>query len=100
MQGGNLKFSNLRGIRDLAKALVEANLVQTYTLVYLLVKSILILPIAMTIVERAFSSMKHIKNKMQNNIGDQYLNDCLVCYIERDLFANVSNDVIIDLFRI
>ncbi|XP_047264527.1 uncharacterized protein LOC107865322 [Capsicum annuum] len=99
MRGGNSKFSNLQGIHDLAKALVEANLVETYSLVYLLVKLALILPVATAIVERAFSSIKHIKNEVRNSIGDQYSNDCLVCYIERDIFANVSNDVIIDRFQ-
>ncbi|XP_047268015.1 zinc finger MYM-type protein 1-like [Capsicum annuum] len=76
MRGGNSKFSNLQGIRDLAKALVEANLVETYSLIYLLVKLILILPVATATIERAFSSMKHIKNEVRNSIGDQYLNDC------------------------
>ncbi|KAK4734534.1 hypothetical protein R3W88_008795 [Solanum pinnatisectum] len=76
---------HMRRIRDLAKALVEANLVETYSLVYLLVKLTLILPVATATVERAFSSMKHIKNEVQNSIGNQYLNDCLVCYIECDL---------------
>ncbi|XP_047267781.1 uncharacterized protein LOC107858541 [Capsicum annuum] len=75
MRGGNFKFSNLQGIRDLAKALVEL---------------ILILPVATATVERAFSSMKHIKNEVRNSIGDQYLNNCLVCYIERDVFANTE----------
>ncbi|KAK4722096.1 hypothetical protein R3W88_012329 [Solanum pinnatisectum] len=95
MRSGNPKFSNLQGIRDLAKALVEANLAETYSLVCLLVKLTFILPVATTTVERAFSSMKHIKNEVRNSIGNQYLNDCLVCYIERDVFINVSNDVII-----
>ncbi|XP_049414539.1 uncharacterized protein LOC125877237 [Solanum stenotomum] len=99
MRSGNPKFSNLQGIRDLAKALVEANLAETYSLVYLLVKLTLILPVATATVERAFSSMKHIKNEVRNSIGNQYLNDCLVCYIERDVFINVSNDVIIDRFQ-
>ncbi|XP_060202957.1 uncharacterized protein LOC132631399 [Lycium barbarum] len=99
MRSGNPKFSNLQGIRDLAKALVEANLVDTYSLVYLLVKLTLILPVATATVERALSSMKQIKNEVRNSIGDQYLNDCLVCYIERDVFTNVSNDVIIDHFQ-
>lgn len=49
--------------------------------------------------EKAFSSMKHIKNKVWNSIGNQYLNDCLVCYIEPDVFIKVSNDVIIDRFK-
>ncbi|KAG5629481.1 hypothetical protein H5410_001198 [Solanum commersonii] len=47
----------------------------------------------------AFTSMKHIKNEVRNSIDNQYLNDCLVCYIERDVFINVSNDVIIDRFQ-
>ncbi|XP_027767933.1 uncharacterized protein LOC114074273 [Solanum pennellii] len=54
MRSGNLKFSNLQGIRDLEKALVEANLAETYSLVYLLVKLTLILHVATTTVERAF----------------------------------------------
>ncbi|XP_047266854.1 uncharacterized protein LOC124897690 [Capsicum annuum] len=99
MRGDNSKFSNLQGIRDLAKALVEANLVETYSLVYLLVKLALILPVAMATVERAFSSMKHIKNEVRNSIDEQYLNNCLVCYIERDVFTNLSNDVIVDHFQ-
>ncbi|XP_009624742.2 uncharacterized protein [Nicotiana tomentosiformis] len=99
MRVGNPKFSNLQGISDLAKALVETNLVETYSYVYLLVKLTLILPVATATVERAFSSMKQIKNEERNNMSDQYLNDCLICYIERDVFTNVSNDVIIDRFQ-
>nr|XP_009607886.1 uncharacterized protein LOC104102010 [Nicotiana tomentosiformis] len=99
MRVGNPKFSNLQGISDLAKALVETNLVETNSYVYLLVKLTLILHVATATVERAFSSMKQIKNEERNNMGDQYLNDCLICYIERDVFTNVSNDVIIDRFQ-
>nr|XP_016447137.1 PREDICTED: zinc finger MYM-type protein 1-like [Nicotiana tabacum] len=99
MRCGNAKFSNLQGISDLAKALVEINLVETYSYIYLLLKLTLILPVATATVERAFLSMKQIKNDERNSMGDQYLNDCLVCYIERDVFTNVSNDVIIDRFQ-
>nr|XP_033509919.1 zinc finger MYM-type protein 1-like [Nicotiana tomentosiformis] len=99
MRCGNAKFSNLQGISDLAKALVEINLVETYSYIYLLLKLTLILPVATPTVERAFLSMKQIKNDERNSMGDQYLNDCLVCYIERDVFTNVSNDVIIDRFQ-
>ncbi|KAK4722628.1 hypothetical protein R3W88_012861 [Solanum pinnatisectum] len=98
MRSGNPKFSNLQGIRDLAKALVEANLAETYSLVYLLVKLTLILLLLTTRGESIFT-MKHIKNEVRNSIGNQYLNDCLVCYIERDVFRNVSNDVIIYRFQ-
>ncbi|KAM3217590.1 hypothetical protein P3L10_027033 [Capsicum annuum] len=99
MRRGDPIFSNLKGIGDLAEALVNANLVETYSLVYLLVKLMLILPIATATVEKAFSSMKHIKNELRSSIGDAFLNDCLVCYIEKDIFVNISNDVIIDCFQ-
>ncbi|XP_019255151.1 PREDICTED: uncharacterized protein LOC109233740 [Nicotiana attenuata] len=86
-------FSNLQGIRDLEKALVEANLVETYALVYLLVKLTLILSVATANVERVFSSMKRTKNEVRNSIGDQYLNDCLVCYIECEAFEKIYKSV-------
>ncbi|KAK4723832.1 hypothetical protein R3W88_026611 [Solanum pinnatisectum] len=50
-------------------------------------------------VERAFSSMKLIKNDLRNSIGEEFLNGCLVCKIERKIFENVSNDAIIDRFQ-
>ncbi|XP_047270489.1 uncharacterized protein LOC124899598 [Capsicum annuum] len=99
MRRGNPIFSNLKGIGDLAEALVNANFVETYSLVYILVKLMLILPVATATVERAFSSMKHIKNELLSNIGDAFLSDCLVCYIKKDIFININNDVIIDYFQ-
>jgi len=34
-----------------------------------------------------------------NSIGEEFLNGCLVCKIERKIFENVSNDAIIDRFQ-
>ncbi|XP_009771321.2 uncharacterized protein [Nicotiana sylvestris] len=99
MKHGDRRFSDLKGIGDSAKALVEANLVETYSLVYLLVKLTLILPVVTATVERAFSSMKYIKDELRSRIGDAFLNDCLFCYFEKKVFANISNDVIIDRFQ-
>nr|XP_009598384.2 uncharacterized protein LOC104094210 [Nicotiana tomentosiformis] len=99
MEHGDPRFSDLKGIGDLAKALVEANLVETYSLVYLLVKLTLILHVATAMVERAFSSMKYIKDELRSSISDAFLNDCLVCYFEKEVFVNISNDAIIDRFQ-
>ncbi|XP_016549380.2 uncharacterized protein LOC107849275 [Capsicum annuum] len=99
MRRGDPILSNLKEIGDLAEALVNANLVEIYSLVYLLVKLTLILPVATATVERAFSSMKHIKNELHSSIGDAFLSDYLVCYIEKDIFVNISNDAIIDRFQ-
>ncbi|KAG5613175.1 hypothetical protein H5410_024456 [Solanum commersonii] len=78
--GSDKRFFNLKGISDL-------------------VKLTLILPVATTSVEQVFSSLKYIKNELRNSIGDEFLNDCLVCYVERKIFANVSNDAIIYRFQ-
>ncbi|XP_075074909.1 uncharacterized protein LOC107814300 [Nicotiana tabacum] len=92
-------FSNLKELGDLSKALVKINIHKTWGLVYLLVKLSLILPVATATVERAFSSMKFIKNDLRSRIGDDFLNDCLVCFIEDEVFESVSNDAIIDRFQ-
>ncbi|XP_060210959.1 uncharacterized protein LOC132637973 [Lycium barbarum] len=92
-------FSNLKGLGDLSMALVKSNMHKTWGLVYLLVKLSLILPVATATVERAFSSMKFIKNDLRSRINDDFLNDCLVCHIEDEVFESVPNDAIIDRFQ-
>ena len=36
-----------------------------------------------TTVERSFSVMKYRKNELHNQMRDQWMNDCLVVYIEK-----------------
>nr|XP_016500461.1 PREDICTED: uncharacterized protein LOC107818902 [Nicotiana tabacum] len=93
------EFSNLIRLGDLSETLVKTNLHMTWRLVYLLVKLSLILHVATTTVKRAFSSMKYVKNDLRSRIGDEFLNDCLVCYIEDEVFESVPNDAIIDHFQ-
>lgn len=50
---------------------------------------------ATTTVEIVFITMNIIKNRMWNRMGDDWLNDCLVTYIERDIFVDVENEKII-----
>ncbi|XP_009593745.2 uncharacterized protein [Nicotiana tomentosiformis] len=95
----NSMFLNLKEIKDLAIVMAKTKLNQTWRLIYLLVKLTLILHVATASVERTFSSMKHIKNDLRNSIGDEFLNSCLVCNIERNVFATVSNDTIMDRFQ-
>ncbi|XP_070007645.1 uncharacterized protein LOC107781528 [Nicotiana tabacum] len=86
-------FSNLKGLGDLSETLVETDLYKTWRLIFLLVKLSLMLLVAIAMVEIAFSSMKYIKNDLRRGIGDEFLNDCLVCYIENEVFESVPNDV-------
>ena len=59
---------------------------------------VLILPVATTNIERAFSTMSIVKSKLRNKMGDSLLDDGLVTYIQRDAFAEVNEDDIIDTF--
>jgi hypothetical protein len=69
-----------------------------FDMVFLLLKLILLLPVATTSVERAFSAMSLVKTKLRNKMGDSLLDDCLVTFIERDLFFKVDEDDIIETF--
>ncbi|XP_009590189.2 uncharacterized protein [Nicotiana tomentosiformis] len=92
-------FSNLKGLGDLSEILVEIDLYKTWRLVFLLVKLSLILHVVTVTVEIVFSPMKYIKNDLRSSIDDEFLNDCLICYIEDEVFESVPNDAIIDCFQ-
>ena len=72
---------------------------ETYHLVYLLVKLVLTLPVATATVERSFSVMKYIKNELCNRMGDQWMNDCLIVYIEKDIACSINNETIMQRFQ-
>ncbi|XP_070003148.1 uncharacterized protein [Nicotiana sylvestris] len=95
MRAGNPKFSNLKGISDLAKTLVETNLVEIYSYVYLLVKLTLILPVATATVERAFSSMKQIKNEERNNMVTKMSSHILIKENVAWFYAAVNNWILL-----
>ena len=79
--------------------LVETKKNLRYDVVYKLLKLVLILPVATASVERVFSSMNYVKNKLRNRMGDQYLNDCLVTFIEREFFLQVKDSDVIKRFQ-
>jgi hypothetical protein len=57
-----------------------------FPLVFCLIELALLLSVATTTVERAFSAIKVIKTELRNKMSDGWLNDLMVCYIERDIF--------------
>ena len=70
--------------------MVEMKKNVSYQLVYSLVTLALILLVAIATVEKALSTMNIIKNRLRNQIGDQWMNDCLVTYIEKDIFKTIK----------
>ena len=81
------RFRKAKNLRDLSLKLVETNKHNRFKLVYLLLKLVLILPMASASVGRVFSAMNHVKTRHENNMGYQYLNDCLVTLIEPMTFS-------------
>ena len=60
---------------------------------------ILILLVATATVKRAFTAMNFVKNHLRNWMGDQWLNDRLVVYIQKDIFCSLNNEVILQRFQ-
>jgi hypothetical protein len=60
---------------------------------------VLVLPVATAGVERIFSSMNFIKNKLRSKMGQKKLNGCLVTFIERQFFLQVKDEDIITQFQ-
>ena len=94
------RFHDLQDINSLSMILVKTRKHETFPLIHLLIKLMLILPVATASVERVFSAMTFVKNKLRNSMGDQLVNDCLVTYIEKEVFLQVSDEKIIDRFKI
>ena len=59
----------------------------------------LIRPIATASIERVFSTMNYVKNKQRNKMDDEYLNNCLVTFIEKEFFGQMKDEDIINLFQ-
>jgi len=61
-----------------------------FPLVYRIIELALILHVATSSVERAFSAMHFIKTALRNKMGDEWLNNLLVCYIEKEIFKELG----------
>ena len=59
----------------------------------------LILPVATATVERASSAMGIVKGRLHNCMGDQWMNDNLVAYTEKDISKSIDNEVITQRFQ-
>ena len=98
------EFSAFKGIEQLVEKMIEMKKNVSYPLIYLLVTLALFLLVTTATVERVFSTMNIIKNRLRNQIGDQQMNDwqmndCLVTYIEKDIFKTIKCEEIMQRFQ-
>ncbi|KAL0744546.1 hypothetical protein Bca4012_086059 [Brassica carinata] len=93
------RFKSVEHLGDFSCLMVKTQKHLAHPLVYRLLKLVLTLPVATASVERCFSAMKLVKTAARNRIGDQFLSDCMVCFIEKELFDSVSNEKVIKKFQ-
>ena len=79
--------------------MVETEKHLLFPLVYKLIELSLLVPVSTTNVERAFSCMKTIKSKSHNRIADDWFNNLMICYIERELFNSLDEATILRWFQ-
>ena len=92
-------FLDLNGITDLATMMVKKRKHMSYPLVYRLLKLALVLPVATASAERCFSAMKIIKSDLRNRISQGFLNSCVICGVEREALANISDEDVMNRFQ-
>ena len=96
---GDDRFANINTIVELSQKMVATRKHLTYSLVYRLLKLVLVLPVATATVERIFSAMKTVKTKLRNRMGDDYMNHCLICNVEKEKMLKVTNEAVVDRFK-
>ena len=94
----NKSLREVRSLSGLAVRLIELNKSVTYHLVFRLITLVLTLPVSTASTERTFSALKNVKTRLRNKIGDGFLADALVLYVEKDVAKSVSNEAIIERF--
>ncbi|KAI3750696.1 hypothetical protein L2E82_21445 [Cichorium intybus] len=93
------RFTSLKGIADLSCLMVATGKHRSYPLVYRLLKLALVLPVATATVERCFSAMKLVKTDLRNKMGDDYMNDALICNVEKEALMKVNIEDVMDRFQ-
>ncbi|KAJ1700789.1 hypothetical protein LUZ63_000568 [Rhynchospora breviuscula] len=85
-------------LADLIHQLVVTNKFTFYPMVDRLLRLIVTLPVSTATTERAFSAMNLIKTGLRSRMGDDYLRDYMIVYIEKEIAMKFTSDEIIDLY--
>ncbi|XP_066391970.1 uncharacterized protein [Miscanthus floridulus] len=94
-----LEFLGCTELRKVAKIMVKTKMHESYKLVYHLIELTLILAVTMASVERIFSAMSIIKIDLRSKMGDDWLNDLMICYNEKEIFRKIDNEKIKKRFQ-
>ncbi|XP_042396749.1 zinc finger MYM-type protein 1-like [Zingiber officinale] len=92
-------FEGISDLGALAKKMIETMKNRVFPLVYRMIELALLLPVATATVKRVFSTMNIVKTDLRNRIGDEWINDSLVVYIEKNVFNTINNEPILQHFQ-
>ncbi|CAM8916891.1 unnamed protein product [Rhodiola kirilowii] len=93
------EFNTLTEISELCGWLTRTRKSNMFPLLYKVITLILTLPVSTATAERSFSRMNIVKNALRNKMEDDFLSDCLIVNIEKEIAKMFSTDSIIDDFR-
>ncbi|RYR74284.1 hypothetical protein Ahy_A02g008944 [Arachis hypogaea] len=91
-------FQNLSTLAELCQKLTETGKSNIYPLIDRLIRLVLTLPVTTATTERAFSAIKIIKTRLRNKMEDEFLADCMIVYIEKEIASKFTSEMIIDDF--
>ena len=91
-------FTGCHDFGSLAVKMDETERHMMFPLVYRLIELALLLPVATASVERVVSVMKIIKTERHNKMDDDWLNDLMICYNEKEIFKGFDDETIMRRF--
>ena len=92
-------YKQLASISELCHWLIKTRRSTNFHLVYCVISLILTLPVSTATTERSFSAMSLVKTRLRNKMEDEFLNDSLILYFERDLAEKISLETIMQDFK-
>ncbi|CAN0919879.1 hypothetical protein LINGRAHAP2_LOCUS31710, partial [Linum grandiflorum] len=95
VRNSDFKVSSLAKLLEM---LVTKRLEEQYTMICRLIRLLLTLLVSTATTERAFSTMKFVKNDLRMKMADGFLADSLLMFIERDYARKLDVDSTIHEF--
>ncbi|XP_051214426.1 uncharacterized protein [Lolium perenne] len=89
------RFLEMDMLSSLSARMVETGKNIAYPLVYLLLKLALILPGTPATAKTTSTAMKLIENAITREPCNQWISDCLLLFLEPDIFESITNDAVI-----
>ncbi|XVF78507.1 hypothetical protein PTKIN_Ptkin14bG0139800 [Pterospermum kingtungense] len=92
------RFQDMSSLSELLQGLIATGKSKPYFLVDRLIRLVLTLLVSTASTERAFSAMKLVKTSLRNKMDDEFLENCLIIFIERELADIIDADSVIDTY--